>query len=303
MVTRPDRHARRQARTAWLLVLPLLAVLLLVALWPLARTVWFSFTDASLLDLGAAGFVGFDNFARLVADPDWWRSVGNTLFFTFVSVTLEVCLGFVIALTLHARFRGRGVVRAAMLVPWAIPTVVSAKMWAWMFHDVYGVVNEILLRLGLIAAPIAWTASPDLSMAVLIVVDVWKTTPFVALLLLAGLQLLPEDCYEAARVDGVPPVAQFFWITLPLMKPALAIAAIFRALDALRIFDLVYVLTAGSRETMSMAVYARQQLIDFQDFGMGSAAATLLVLIVAMVTVIYVMAVGLRLSGRSALAG
>jgi trehalose/maltose transport system permease protein len=303
MVTRPDRHARRQARPAWLLVSPLLAVLLLVALWPLARTVWFSFTDASLLDLGAAGFVGFDNFARLVADPDWWRSVANTLFFTFVSVTLEVCLGFAIALTLHARFRGRGVVRAAMLVPWAIPTVVSAKMWAWMFHDVYGVVNEILLRLGLIAAPIAWTASPDLSMAVLIVVDVWKTTPFVALLLLAGLQLLPEDCYEAARVDGVPPVTQFFWITLPLMKPALAIAAIFRALDALRIFDLVYVLTAGSRETMSMAVYARQQLVDFQDFGMGSAAATLLVLIVAMVTVIYVMAVGLRLSGRSALAG
>jgi trehalose/maltose transport system permease protein len=303
MVTRPDRQARRQARTAWLLVAPLLAVLLLVALWPLARTIWFSFTDASLLDLGAAGFVGFDNFARLVTDPDWWRSVANTLFFTLVSVSLEVCLGFAIALTLHARFRGRGVVRAAMLVPWAIPTVVSAKMWAWMFHDVYGVVNEILLRFGLIAAPIAWTASPDLSMVVLITVDVWKTTPFVALLLLAGLQLLPEDCYEAARVDGVPPVTQFFKITLPLMKPALAIAVIFRALDALRIFDLVYVLTAGSRETMSMAVYARQQLFDFQDFGMGSAAATLLVLVVAMVTVIYVMAVGLRLSGRSALAG
>jgi trehalose/maltose transport system permease protein len=303
MVTRPDRHTRRQARTAWLLVAPLLAVLLLVALWPLSRTIWFSFTDASLLDLGAAGFVGFDNFARLVTDPDWWRSVANTLFFTLVSVSLEVCLGFAIALTLHARFRGRGVVRAAMLVPWAIPTVVSAKMWAWMFHDVYGVVNEILLRFGLIAAPIAWTASPDLSMVVLITVDVWKTTPFVALLLLAGLQLLPEDCYEAARVDGVPPVTQFFKITLPLMKPALAIAVIFRALDALRIFDLVYVLTAGSRETMSMAVYARQQLFDFQDFGMGSAAATLLVLVVAMVTVIYVMAVGLRLSGRSALAG
>jgi trehalose/maltose transport system permease protein len=303
MVRRPDRQALRQARTAWLLVSPLLVVLVLVALWPLARTVWFSFTDASLLDLGAAGFVGFDNFARLIVDPDWWRSVANTLFFTAVSVTLEVCLGFAIALALNARFRGRGVVRAAMLVPWAIPTVVSAKMWAWMFHDVYGVVNELLLRLGLIAAPIAWTASPDLSMAVLIVVDVWKTTPFVALLLLAGLQLLPEDCYEAARVDGVPPVTQFFWITLPLMKPALVIAAIFRALDALRIFDLVYVLTAGSRETMSMAVYARQQLIDFQDFGMGSAAATLLVLIVAMVTVIYIMAVGLRVSGRSALAG
>jgi trehalose/maltose transport system permease protein len=140
-------------------------------------------------------------------------------------------------------------------------------------------------------------------MAALIAVDVWKSTPFAALLLLAGLQMLPRDCYEAARVDGVPPLTTFLRITLPLMKPALAVAVIFRALDAMRIFDLVYVLTGSNRETMTMAVYARQQLIDFQDFGMGSAAATLLFLVIALLTVVYVMAVRLRVSDRSAVAG
>ena len=152
-------------------------------------------------------------------------------------------------------------------------------------------------------APVAWTASPDLAMAALVAVDVWKTTPFVALLLLAGLQMLPEDCYEAARVDGASVWTVFFRITLPLMKPALAVAVIFRVLDAMRIFDLVYVLTGTTPQTMTMAVYARQQLIDFQDFGLGSAASTLLFLVIAMVTVIYMMAVGFRPSGRSALAG
>jgi trehalose/maltose transport system permease protein len=300
---RPDRLARRRARTAWLLLLPMLAVLATVALWPLARTIWFSLTDATLFDLGAAAYVGLDNFAILLADPDWWRAVLNTLVFTAVSVTFEVCLGFAIALTLNAQFPARGALRAAVLIPWAIPTVVSAKMWGWMLQDVYGVVNAVLLKIGLISAPVAWTASPDLAMAALIAVDVWKTTPFVALLLLAGLQMLPTDCFEAARVDGVPTLTQFFKITLPLMKPALAVAVIFRILDAMRIFDLVYVLTGNNQQTMTMAVYARQQLIDFQDFGRGSAAATLLFLVIAMITVIYIMAVRLRLSGRSELAG
>ncbi|MGH6929909.1 MAG: carbohydrate ABC transporter permease [Dongiaceae bacterium] len=305
MVTpaRPDRLARRRTRLAWLLVLPLLATLALVALWPLARTVWFSLTDATLFDVDAARYVGLANYGALLADPAWWRSVWNTLFFTALSVTLEVCLGFAIALTLDARFPARGALRAAVLIPWAIPTVVSAKMWAWMFHDVYGVLNEILLGIGVIQGPVAWTASPDLAMAALIAVDVWKTTPFVALLLLAGLQMLPGDCYEAARVDGASVWTVFFRITLPLMKPALAVAVIFRVLDAMRIFDLVYVLTGTTPQTMTMAVYARQSLIDFQDFGLGSAASTLLFLVIAMVTVIYLMAVRFRPSGRSALAG
>jgi trehalose/maltose transport system permease protein len=300
---RPNRLALGRARTAWLLLAPMLTALLVVALWPLARTFWFSFTDASLFDLAAAHFVGLDNFALLLADPAWWRSAWNTLVFAAVSVTLEVCLGFAIALALHAQFPGRGPLRAAVLIPWAIPTVVSAKMWGWMLHDVYGVVNAILLNVGIITAPVAWTASPNLAMAALIAVDVWKTTPFVVLLLLAGLQMLPRDYYDAAELDGASPLTRFLRITVPLMKPALAVAAIFRALDAMRIFDLVYVLTGSNRETMTMAVYARQQLIDFQDFGVGSAASTLMFLVIAMATAIFAMAARLRLSERGVLAG
>jgi trehalose/maltose transport system permease protein len=248
---------------------------------------WFGFTDASLADLSSAEFVGFLNYYYLLQDPDWWNAVWNTLVFTAVSLTVETTLGLGIALALDAHFRGRGLLRAAVLIPWAIPTVVSAQMWAWMFHDVFGVINHVLMGIGLIGRPIAWTASPDTALLAVILVDVWKTTPFMALLLLAGLQMLPQECYESARVDGVHPVKVFLKVTLPLLKPALMVAIIFRALDAMRIFDLIYVMNGNNKDTMSMSVYARQQLVDFQDVGYGSAAATLLFLIIALFTVVY----------------
>jgi trehalose/maltose transport system permease protein len=266
----------------------MLLVLLLVAAWPLARTVWFAFTDARLGDAGAAEFVGLVNFAYLLTDPSWWKAVWNTVLFTVVSVVCEAVLGLVIAMTLNQAFPGRGLLRAAVLVPWAIPTVVSAKMWAWMFNDVFGVVNHVLLGLGLIARPVAWLASPETALAAIIVVDVWKTTPFVALLLLAGLQTIPADVYEAAKIDGASRAQTFFRVTLPLLKPALLVALIFRTLDALRIFDLPYVMTGNNLETMTISVYARQQLVDFQDVGYGSAAAALVFAIVALFTVVYV---------------
>ncbi|WP_443623241.1 carbohydrate ABC transporter permease [Azospirillum argentinense] len=279
---------RQRRRAAWLFLLPMLIVLAGVAGWPLFRTVFFSFTDATLATLDGFQGVGLDNYLWLMHDPVWWRAVWNTLVFTVVSVGIETALGLGIALILNAHLPGRGLLRAAVLIPWAIPTVVSAQMWGWMFHDLYGVVNAILMGIGLIAEPRAWTADPDLALPVVIAVDVWKSTPFMALLILAALQMLPRDLYEAARVDGVRPVKVFFRITLPLIRPALMVAVLFRTLDALRVFDLMYVLTGTSRSTMSMSVYARQYLIDFQDVGYGSAAATLLVLVLAVATVLAV---------------
>ncbi|TWA81782.1 carbohydrate ABC transporter membrane protein 1 (CUT1 family) [Azospirillum brasilense] len=279
---------RQRRRAAWLFLLPMLIVLAGVAGWPLFRTVFFSFTDATLATLEGFQGVGLDNYLWLMRDPVWWRAVWNTLVFTVVSVGIETALGLGIALILNAHLPGRGLLRAAVLIPWAIPTVVSAQMWGWMFHDLYGVVNAILMGLGLIAEPRAWTADPDLALPVVIAVDVWKSTPFMALLILAALQMLPRDLYEAARVDGVHPVKVFVRITLPLIRPALMVAVLFRTLDALRVFDLMYVLTGNSRSTMSMSVYARQYLIDFQDVGYGSAAATLLVLVLAVATVLAV---------------
>jgi trehalose/maltose transport system permease protein len=284
---RSSRLTRQRTTAAWLFVAPMVLVLAAVAGWPLLRTIWFAFTDANLSDLTVAQFVGIENFSYLLTDPDWWVAVRNTFVFTTVSVTIETILGLGIALALNAHFRGRGLLRAAVLIPWAIPTVVSAQMWSWMFNDVFGIINAILMGLGIIAQPIAWTGSPETALAAVIIVDVWKTTPFMALLLLAGLQMLPGEIYEAAKVDGVHPLKVFWKITLPLLKPALLVAVIFRALDALRIFDLIYVMTGNNQATMSMSVYARQQLVDFQDVGFGSAAATMLFAIIALTTAVY----------------
>ena len=286
----------------------MLVTLALVAGWPLVRTIWFGFTDARLSNLDAYAFVWFENYYAvyggeafgLLVDPDWWIAVRNTLIFTIVSVSAELVLGMIVALALDVDFPGRGAMRAIVLIPWAIPTVVSAKIWGWMLHDQFGVLNAILLGLGLIDGPVAWIASPDTALVAVIVVDVWKTTPFMALLILAALQMLPRDVFEAARVDGIHPVRVFFRVTLPLIWPAMMVAVIFRALDALRAFDLIYVLTANSRETMTMSVYARQQLVDFQEVGYGSAASTLLFLIIALLTILTIYAGRVDLGGRRA---
>jgi trehalose/maltose transport system permease protein len=292
---------------AWPFLAPMLIVLAVVAGWPLARTIWFSFTDATLSQLDDYRFIGFENYLvwydgawfGVLADPAWWRSVWNTVWFTLVSVSLETVLGTVVALTLNTAFPGRGLMRAVVLIPWAIPTVVSARMWNWMLHDQFGVINDALLRLGAISAPIAWTATADAALWAVVMVDVWKTTPFVALLVLAALQMLPNEIYEAARLDGAGPIRTFFSITLPLIRPALLVAVIFRALDALRVFDLIYVLTAASSETMSVSIYARQELVEFQDVGLGSAAATLVFVLIALLTVIYIMVARLHVAAEA----
>ena len=302
----PSQLTRRRTRAAWLFLLPLLTTLALVAGWPLLRSIWFSLTDADLSSLGEARFIGLENYLvysegawyGVLADPQWWAAVWNTVYFAVVSVGIETILGLGIALVLNMNFRMRGLVRAAVLIPWAIPTIVSAKMWGWMLNDQFGIINDMLLRLGLIEQAIAWTADPDRVMTAVILVDVWKTTPFMALLILAALQLLPRDCYEAARVDGIHPLRVFTRVILPLIRPALMVAVIFRLLDALRMFDLVYVLTPNSPETDMMSTFARQQLVDFQQVGYGSAATTLMFFIIALLTATYITLGRVRVGAR-----
>ena len=301
---------RQRARSAWLFLVPMLIVLAAVAGWPLLRTVYFGFTDASLADLEAARWIGFGNYLSvlslpsgrviydgLLVDPVWWRAVWNTVRFTLISVSCETVLGLIVALALNANFRGRGIVRAAILVPWAIPTVVSAKMWQWMLNDQFGILNDALLRLGLIETKVAWTASADTAMFAVLIVDIWKTTPFMALLILAALQMLPQEIYEVAKLDGVSPWKVFWKVTLPLIRPALMVAVIFRALDALRIFDLIYVLTPNNVQTKSMSVFARENLFEFDKFAYGSAASTLLFVILALLTIIYIRVGRVRFDG------
>lgn len=309
-VPRRSNLRSERLRSSWLFLAPMLVVLAFVAGWPLLKTIWFGFTDASLDNLSAVDFIGLTNYLEwvdygdgdgeyfgLLADSEWWRAVSNTVFFSVVSVFFETIFGTIVALVLHAEFKGRGLVRAAVLIPWAIPTIVSAKMWAWMMNDQFGILNDLFLHLGLISQPIAWTASADTAMIAVLIVDIWKTTPFMALLILAGLQMIPQDIYEAAKIDGVHPVKVFFKVTLPLIKPALAVAVIFRALDALRVFDLIYVLTPNNSQTRTMSVFAQENLFQFDKFAYGSAASTLLFLVIGIITIVYLKVARVNLEG------
>jgi trehalose/maltose transport system permease protein len=272
----------------WLLVLPSLLVVAFVALYPLIRTFMLSFTNQRLSGTRAVRWVGLSNYTDLLANPTFLKSISNTVIFAAGSVFFETVLGLIIALVIHSNFKGRGLLRTAMLVPWAIPTAVSSQMWAWMYNDVFGVINDLLVtRLGLFSEKIAWLASPILALPAIIAVDVWKTTPFMALLLLAGLQIIPEDIYEAATVDGASKWQQFWTMTLPLLKPALMVALIFRSLDALRVFDIIYIMKGTATETISMAVLARQTMIDLARLGEGAAISVVIFIILSLFVVAY----------------
>ena len=282
----------RQVRLAWILVLPTLLVVVLVAGYPLAQVFYWSFFKADIAFVEPPEFVGLENYAYLFQDPDFRQALWNTLKFTVVSVSLETVLGLAIALIIHSNFRGRGLVRTAILIPWAIPTVVSAKMWQWMLNDVYGVINVLGVKLGLLSQKVAFLARPELLLPSIIAVDVWKTTPFMALLLLAGLQMIPEELYEAASIDGASRWQQFWSITLPLLTPALVVALIFRTLDALRVFDVVFVMSGVNPATRTLAVYNRQTLADFQDLGSGSAISVAILVIIFAFVLLYMRTVG-----------
>ena len=220
-------------------------------------------------------------------DPDFLRSIWTTLIFAVVSVTLELSLALFMAMTVNSDFGGRGLMRAVMLIPWAIPTVVSARLWELMLKDTSaGIVNRMLMDVRFVDAPQAWLSAVTLQLPAAIAVDVWKTTPFMALLLLAGLQSIPRDLYEAAGVDGASRVRQFFAITLPLLRPTIAVALVFRTLDALRVFDLFNVLFG--RQQLSMATYNYETLVNNQQDGYASAVSIILFFLISIFAVIYV---------------
>lgn len=282
-------EARRRERLGWILTAPTVLMICIVALYPVLRTFLLSFTNARLSGARAVSFVGISNYTDLLTDSTFLRATMNTSIFTVFSVFFETILGLIVALTIHSNFKGRGLVRTAMLIPWAIPTVVSARMWAWMYNDVFGVINDLLVtRLGLFSTKIAWVADSNLALPALIVIDVWKTTPFMALLLLAGLQVIPEDIYEAARVDGASKIQQFWTMTLPLLRPALVIALIFRTLDAFRVFDLPFVIKGTAPETITLSILARQTMIDLARLGQGAAIAVVIFIFLMIIVAIYV---------------
>ncbi|MDY6781378.1 MAG: sugar ABC transporter permease [Cyanobacteriota bacterium] len=280
-----DILRKREQTTGWLLILPALLVLALVFAYPIGRAFWLSFFAENLGTQLQPVFTGFDNYIRIGGDGRFWHSFWNTSIFTVSSTSLEMVLGMAIALVLNQSFRGRGFVRTIAIIPWALPTAVMGLAWAWIFNGEYGVVNDLLEKLGLIQGNITWLGDPTLAMIALIFADVWKTTPFISVILLAGLQSIPGDLYEAHSIDGATPWQSFWQITLPLIMPQVLIALLFRFAQAFGIFDLVQVMTgggpAGATETVSIYIYST--VMRYLDFGYGAAlvVVTFLLLVAA----------------------
>lgn len=284
--------ANPERRTAYYMVAPVLLLVLLIGLWPVAYAIYLSFLK--ILPETAPSFVGFQNYIDMLSDPAFRGAVVNTSIFTVLSVALEFVFGIGIALALNRGFAGQGSVRAIALVPWAFPTVVSAVMWRLMYQQQGGIMAYIALKLNLIAGPIL--ASEQAILIAAVIVDVWKTTPFVALLLLAGLQVIPADTYEAARVDGANAWQQFTRITLPLLKPAIAVALLFRTLDAWRVYDLFWAMSDRTLESLSTYVFKGVRISQV-DFSVGDAAAVFIFLTSLVLAFIFLKGLGTESSG------
>jgi multiple sugar transport system permease protein len=298
--TRKGRAARGSAdraerRLALYMVSPSMLLIAIVAVYPIAYAVWLSLHEYSVRVPGLsrwAGGLGLRNYTNALQDDVFWSAFKNTFIFTGASVALELVLGLAMAIAMHSAFKGRGLLRTVILVPWAILTVVTAITWRTIFEPNLGFANTVLSALGLPGGDTVWLGEQPQAMLVMIFADVWKTAPFMALLILAGLQVIPGDIYEAAKVDGSTAWQRFTKITLPLLKPAILVALIFRTLDALRIFDLPFVLTKGAFGTNTLSLLAYQDFRENRLIGLGAAVAILTFITVMVVSFIYIRFVG-----------
>jgi trehalose/maltose transport system permease protein len=295
----PTRRRSRgvpERRLAWLMTAPSIFLIALVAVYPIIYAVWLSLHEYSLIQAGLSRWAspaGLGNYIDAFKDSEFWSAVRVTLIFTVVSVFFETVIGLGMAMAMHAAFRGQGVLRTVVLVPWAVLTVVTAIMWRTIVDPNLGFVNQI------VGGNTVWLGEEPQALLVMIFADVWKTAPFMALLLLAGLQVIPSEIYEAAKVDGATAWQRFQRITLPLLTPALLVALIFRTLDALRIFDLPKVLTNGANGTTSLSLLAQRTFQENRLYGEGATISVLTFLLVMLVSFAYIRLVGGNIRGMT----
>ena len=289
---RRRRRGLSERKLAAAMVSPSLIVIAAVAAYPIGYAIWLSLHQYSVKVPGLSRWVGFDNYKDWLTSSDFWDPFKTTFIFTGISVGLELVLGLAMALAMHEAFRGRSFLRAVVLVPWAVLTVGTAIMWRSIFEPDLGFVNSVFSTLHLPGSHVVWLGERGYALAVMIFADVWKTAPFMALLLLAGLQVIPNDVYDAAKVDGANAWQRFTRVTLPLLRPAILVALIFRTLDALRIFDLPFVLTQGSNGTNTLSLEAYQSLTRDRLIGQGSAISVLTFVVVMAVSFLYIRFVG-----------
>ncbi len=282
----------QERRIGAAMMAPSLIVMALVAAFPIGYAVWLSLNEYSVRVPGLSRFVGIDNYTEALGDSRFWDAFKATFIFTGISVSIELVLGIAFALAMHQAFKGRAILRATVLVPWAVLTFGTGLLWRSIFEPNLGFVPSMLSALGLPGADVLWYGEDGWAMATLIFADVWKTAPFMALLLLAGLQVIPEDVYDAAKVDGASAWQRFVRITLPLLRPAILVALLFRTLDALRVFDLPFALTNGANGTTTLSLHAYNELTKNRLVGEGSALAVLTFIVVMTVSFLYIRFVG-----------
>jgi multiple sugar transport system permease protein len=289
---------RHDQRTAWLMLLPALTVVLGAIGYPLVRTLYLSFTDARLVGLAAWNWVWLQNYWNALSNPSFQASSLRTTYFVVVNIGLEIVLGVLVALLLNQRFRARALVRALLIVPLALPTVVNAIMWRWIYNPEFGAFNALLTQTGLLGAYQSWLGNPDLAMNMIILADVWKNYPIVALVTLAALQLIPKEIFEAAAMDGAGAWTRFWRITWPSITPALTVVVVLRTIEAVKVFDIIYVMTRGgpadSTRTLSFEVY--QEAFSSLRAGSGAAYAWVVVVISTVLIALYIAL--LRRQGR-----
>jgi len=283
---------RGERRLGTAMLTPSLAVIALVAAYPICYAIWLSLNEYSVITPGLSRFVGLDNYIDALGSAKFWEAMETTVLFTVISVGLELVIGLGMALVMHQAFRGRALLRAVVLVPWAILTVVTAITWRTIFEPELGFVNTMLSSLSLPGGDVVWLGEEGYALAVMILADVWKTAPFMALLILAGLQGIPDELHDAAKVDGANAWQRFRRITLPLLVPAITVALIFRTLDALRVFDLPYVLTKGANGTETLSLIAQTELVANRNTGFGSALAVLTFITVMGISFLYIRFMG-----------
>src|SRR5215208_90561 len=281
-----------ERRLATAMMTPSLVVMALVAAYPIAYAIWLSLNEYSVRVPGLSRFAGLKNYTTALGSSEFWSAFRDTFIFTAFSVSIELILGVAFAMAMHQAFKGRAVLRATVLVPWAVLTFGAGLLWRSIFEPDLGFVPSLLSALGLPGGDVLWYGEDGWAMATLIFADVWKTAPFMALLLLAGLQVIPEDVYDAAKVDGATAWQRFTRITLPLLRPAILVALIFRTLDALRIFDLPYVLTKGANGTTTLSILSYEKFSQDRLLGQGSTLAVLTFIIVMAVSFLYIRLVG-----------
>ena len=285
-------RTKSERKLGWLLCAPAVIAMILVTAYPIGYAVVLSLQEIDLRFPDDGGFVGLSNYGAVLSSELWWQDFLNTTVITVISVALELALGMIIALVMHKAIFGRGVVRTSVLIPYGIVTVVAAFSWQFAFDVDTGFVNQ----LPFIADDKAWFGEHFSSMAVIIMAEVWKTTPFMALLLLAGLVTIDDGLYEAAKVDGASAWQRFWKITLPLMKPAILVALLFRTLDAFRIFDNIFIMTGGAQNTESVSILGYNQLIQRLNLGLGSAVSVLIFLSVFLIAFLFIKGFGVRMN-------